>query len=276
MLPPGALTLLTVLEKLTGSDAETAQKRLAELTTGKGLTLHFTAPSSSGGDELTLRCRVIRKTVLSIDHVSGFVAVLSKAELRMAPSNLVALATGDELLAFGVADALTELVASANRTAHRRIVVEPTTTQARCIGKRTQLMAALKDFLTDSADQQAPVIVLREKTREIEIVIHDLDLGVPMGAIERTMNAPRHPPTGLESLGRLIRAVEESHGSMRLGDARGWGMRLVIRLHRARSVVVAGNSRNPGAMAVSEGLTRSSMSPPSTPRSHRPPPKSGR
>lgn len=277
MLAPGTLTLLTVLEKLTGSDPETAQKRLAELTTGNGLTLHLKAPSAAGGDELTLRCRVIRKTVLSVDHVGGFVAVLSKSEDRMVANNVVPLATGDELSDFGLSDAVTEMVASANRTALRHIILEPTTSQARCIGKRTRLMAALKNFLTDSADQQAPVIVLREKTREVELVIHDLDLGVPMGAIERTMNAPRHPPAGLDSLGRLILAVEESHGSMRLADARGWGMRLVIRLHRARSVVIAGNSRYPSAVAVSEGLSRSSssMSPPSLPRSHRPPPRSG-
>jgi hypothetical protein len=63
----------------------------------------------------------------------------------------------------------------------------------------------------------------------------------------------------------LILAVEESHGSMRVVSGRGWGSRLIVRLHRARSVVMVGHSRYPSALAVSEGTTRIS-SPPSAPR----------
>ena len=101
-----------------------------------------------------------------------------------------------------------------------------------------------------------------EKLRDLELIIHDLELGVPAGALERVMNAPHHPPAGLEALGRLILAVEESHGSMRLVSGRGWGSRLILRLHRARSVVMVGHSRYPSAVAVSEGLTRTSSFPP--------------
>jgi hypothetical protein len=113
--------------------------------------------------------------------------------------------------------------------------------------------------------QESPVLVLREKSRDLELIIHDLDLGVPAGALDRVMNAPHHPPAGLEALGRLILAVEESHGSMRVVSGRGWGSRLILRLHRARSVVMVGHSRYPSALAVSEGTTRIS-SPPSAPR----------
>jgi hypothetical protein len=198
--------------------------------------------------------------------------VISKTEeARIVASNVVPLASSDELSAFAVVTALEEVVALTNRTASRRVILEPSTSVAQCIGKRWRFMAALRGFLMEASSDQAPVIVVREKPRDVEVVIHDLDLGVPMGAIERVLNAPRNPPSGLETLGRLIIAVEESHGSMRLAKARGWGMRLVIRLHRARSVVVAGSSRHPSAVAVSEGQVRSSMAPPAVPRSRKPP-----
>jgi hypothetical protein len=277
MLAPGSLTLVTVLEKLTGSSVEEAQRRLAELVSSpRGLTLSLKGPGNSSSETLVLRCRALRKHVLSVEHVAGFVAVLVEADTRMIPTNVVALPAIDELSAFSLAKTIEEAVATANRTTRRRVIFEPTASTAQCIGKRSKLTQAIRAFMVDAAIHQSPVIVLREKSRELELVIHDLDLGVPMGAVERVMNAPNQPPPGLESLGVLILAVEESHGSMRVADARGWGMRLVIRLHRARSVVIAGNSRYPSAIAVSEGHTRSSMSPPPNPRSRRPPPDDSR
>jgi hypothetical protein len=274
MLAPGTLSLVTVLQTLASSDAETAQKRIADLSsTPAGLTIHFCAPKSAGGEALTLRCVAIRKRVLSVDHVGGFVAVLSKTEEeRVVTNNVVPLSVGDELSAFVLLSAIGEAVEGANRTAVRRVILEPSTSSAQCIAKRWRLVSALRSFLEESANEQSPVVVVREKSREVEIVIHDLDLGVPMGAIERVLNAPHHPPQGLETLGRLILVIEECHGSMRLANARGWGIRLVIRLHRARSIVVAGVSRHPAAVAVSEGQVRSSMVPPALPHSRRPPP----
>ncbi len=273
MLAPGSLTLVTVLEKLTGSTPEEAQLRLAELVGSPcGLTLQLKGPESARSETLMLRCRALRKHVLSVEHVAGFVAVLSESEMRMVPTNVVPLPALDELSAFSLSAVVEEVAATANRTVRRRVIFEPTASQAQCIGKRSKLVQALRAFMAEAATHQSPVIVLREKSRELELAIHDLDLGVPLGAIERAMNAPHHPPRGLESLGGLILAVEESHGSMRVADARGWGMRLVIRLHRARSVVVVGNSRYPSAIAVSEGRIRTSMAPPTNPRSRRPPP----
>jgi hypothetical protein len=274
MLAPGTLSLVSVLQTLASSDAETAQKRIADLSsTPAGLTIHFCAPKSAGGESLTLRCVAIRRRALSVDHVGGFVAVLSKTEEeRVVTNNVVPLTVGDDLSAFVLLSAVEEAVDGANRTAVRRVILEPSVSSAQCIAKRWRLVSALRGFLQESANEQSPVVVIREKSREVEVVVHDLDLGVPMGAIERVLNAPHHPPPGLETLGRLILAIEECHGSMRLAKARGWGIRLVIRLHRARSVVVAGVSRHPAAVAVSEGQVRSSMVPPALPRSRRPPP----
>jgi hypothetical protein len=273
LLAPGTLTLLAVIRQLTGSSEEEAQRRLAELASApQGLTLPLKAPASAGAVPLILRCRVLRKHALSVEHVAGFVAVLSEAEERVFATNVVPLPSADELSAFALAAAVEEVVAAANRTARRRVMFEPTASSAQCIGKRVKLVMALRVFIIDASTHESPVIVLREKARELELVVHDLDLGVPMGAVERVMNAPHHPPAGLESLGRLILAVEESHGSMRVADGRGWGMRLIIRLHRARSVVIAGNSRHPKAIAISEGSSRQSLAPPPNPRSRRPPP----
>jgi hypothetical protein len=273
LLAPGSLTLLAVIRQLTGSSEEEAQRRLAELASApQGLTLPLRAPASAGAVPLVLRCRVLRKHALSVDHVAGFIAVLSEAEERVFATNVVALPTADELGAFALAAAVEEVVAAANHSSRRRVKFEPTTSTAQCIGKRVKLVMALRAFLSDASTHESPVVVLREKAREVELVVHDLDLGVPMGAVERVMNAPHHPPAGLESLGRLILAVEESHGSMRVADGRGWGMRLIIRLHRARSVVIAGNSRYPSAIAVAEGSSRQSIAPAPKPRSRRPPP----
>ena len=163
--------------------------------------------------------------------------------------------------AFPLAMVVRDAIAGANRTLKRQVLLEPSMTAAHCIGKKTQLAAALRAFLPDSAMQESPVLVLREKSRDLELVIHDLDLGVPAGALDRVMNAPHHPPAGLEALGRLILAVEDSHGSMRVVSGRGWGSRLILRLHRARSVVMVGHSRHPSALAVSEGPTRISLPP---------------
>jgi hypothetical protein len=268
LVPAGALTLASVLERLLGATPELASQRLAELVSSKDpLRLPVTAPAASGGESLVLRCRALRKTALSVDHVTGFVATLARVEGsgRTSGTSPVISINVEELGAFPLASVVREAITGANRTLQRQVLLEPSMSAAHCIGKRAQLTAALRSFLTESAMQESPVLVVREKARDLELVIHDLDLGVPAGALDRVMNAPHHPPAGLEALGRLILAVEESHGSMRVVSGRGWGSRLILRLHRARSGVMVGHSRYPSALAVSEGRTRTS-SPPSAPR----------
>jgi len=270
LVPAGALTLASVLERLLGAPAEVASRRLADLVGSKeALRLPVTAPAAQGGEALILRCRALRRTALSVDHVTGFVATLGPAE--GATAGAVSRPNGagpiislqvEELSAFPLASAVRDAIAGANRTLQRQVLLEPSLTPAHCIGKKAQLTAALRTFLTDSAMQESPVLVLREKSRDLELIIHDLELGVPAGALDRVMNAPHHPPAGLEALGRLILAVEDSHGSMRVVSGRGWGSRLIVRLHRARSIVMVGHSRHPSALAVSEGLTRTSSLPP--------------
>jgi hypothetical protein len=268
LVPAGALTLANVLERLLGASPEVASQRLAELVSSREvLRLPVTAPAAQGGEALVLRCRALRKTALSVDHVTGFVATLAPAEgmSRQNGAAPVISLNAEELGAFPLASVVRDAIAGANRTLKRQVLLEPSMTSAHCIGKRAQLTAALRAFLADSAIQESPVLVLREKQRDLELIIHDLELGVPAGALDRVMNAPHHPPAGLEALGRLILAVEDSHGSMRVVSGRGWGSRLILRLHRARSVVMVGHSRYPTAVAVSEGLTRTSLPPPAPP-----------
>jgi hypothetical protein len=265
LVPAGALTLASVLERLLGAPAEVASQRLAELVSSKEpLRLPVTVPAAQGGQALVLRCRALRKTALSVDHVTGFVATLAPEEshARRNGSAPIISINLEELAAFPLASVVRDAIAGANRTLQRQVLLEPSMTTAHCIGKKGQLTAALRAFLTDSAMQESPVLVLREKSRDLELTIHDLELGVPAGALDRVLNAPHHPPAGLEALGRLILAVEDSHGSMRVVSGRGWGSRLILRLHRARSVVMVGHSRHPSALAVSEGLTRTSSLPP--------------
>lgn len=273
LVPPGALTLANVFETLCGATADAASRRVAELVSSKeGLRLPLSAPAAHGGEALTLRCRALRRTTLSVDHVTGFVATLAPAEGQnvRAAQTASPSATVEELSAFPLATVVRDAIAGAHRALRRQVLVEPTMTSGYCIGKQAQLTQALRSFLTDAAAQQSPVLVVRERTRDLELAIHDLDPGVPPGAIERVIQAPHHPPPGLESLGRLIVAVEESHGSMRVLPGRGWGSRLSLRLHRARSVVLAGNTRAPNVLAVSEGRTRMSSLPPVPARSMTP------
>src|SRR6185436_2001209 len=260
----GALTLANVLERLLGASPEVASQRLAELVSSQEVVrLAITAPAAQGGEALVLRCRALRKTTLSVDHVTGFVATLSPAEGASRQNGVAPVISlnVEELAAFPLASVVRDAIAGANRTLKRQVLLEPSMTSAHCIGKRVQLTAALRTFLADSAIQESPVLVLREKLRDLELIIHDLELGVPAGALDRVMNAPHHPPPGLEALGRLILAVEDSHGSMRVVSGRGWSSRLILRLHRARSVVMVGHSRYPSSVAVSEGLTRTSLPP---------------
>lgn len=268
LVPAGALTLASVLEQLLASPAEVASRRIAELVGSKeALRLPITTPAAQGGEALVLRLRALRRTVLSVDHVTGFVATLVPADTagpssRSGAGPIISIHNVEELSAFPLASVVRDAIAGVNRTLKRQVLVEPSMSPAHCIGKKAQLTSALRAFLTDSAMQESPVLVLREKSRDLELIIHDLDLGVPAGALERVLNAPHHPPAGLEALGRLILAVEESHGSMRVVSGRGWGSRLILRLHRARSVVMVGHSRFPSARAVSEGPTRTSQIPP--------------
>ncbi|MEY2931261.1 MAG: hypothetical protein RL033_2010 [Pseudomonadota bacterium] len=267
IVPAGALTLASVLEHLLAQPAEGASRRIAELVGSKdALRLTVTTPTAQGGEALTLRLRALRRTTLSVDHVTGFVATLVPTDApgpsSRGASPVISINGVEELSAFPLASVVRDAIAGVNRTLKRQVLLEPSMSAAHCIGKKGQLTAALRTFLTDSAMQESPVLVLREKSRDLELIIHDLDLGVPAGALDRVMNAPHHPPAGLEALGRLILAVEDSHGSMRVVSGRGWGSRLILRLHRARSVMMVGHSRFPSARAVSEGPNRTSQIPP--------------
>lgn len=263
-LPAGALTLSQVFEKLFGATADAASQRVAELVGSKdGLVLPLMAPASHGGDALVLRCRPLRRTTLSVDHVTGFVLTLGAAEgpaQRLA--SLQAPGTSlQELSAFPLATVIREVIVGVHRALRRQVLLEPSMTAGYCIGKQLQLTQALRAFLTDAAAQQAPVLVMRERERALELTIHDLDPGIPAGAIERVLEAPHHPPPGLESLARLLLAVEDSHGSLRVVTGRGWGSRLILRLHRARAVVMVGPTRATSALVISEGQTRTSIPP---------------
>ncbi|WP_437939236.1 hypothetical protein [Sorangium sp. So ce341] len=74
-------------------------------------------------------------------------------------------------------------------------------------------------------------------------------LGLPESALQRVLTAPGAAPAGLEPLGRLILAVEDSHGQAELKTNDGWGITLTVTLLRAhpRAFVAAHEGGKPAA-----------------------------
>ncbi|HYO97130.1 MAG TPA: hypothetical protein VER33_21615, partial [Polyangiaceae bacterium] len=68
----------------------------------------------------------------------------------------------------------------------------------------------------------------------VTLSVMDLQLGLPSVALERAVKAPTEAPDGLDALGQLVVAVEDSLGRVGLKGEDGWGATLSAALVRAR------------------------------------------
>lgn len=174
------------------------------------------------------------------NSVRGFLASLT--ELSSATSStssstqmqaIVPLG-GDPLVVFSLARLLQRIVSTLSGTVKLQTPREP----AHVVGHRTELKEALEGFLvgaaTDGGKSGGPVVSVKEHPDRIEVRILDLKLGVPSAALQRAVLAPSAPPPGLNHLGALIRAVENSHGHAELRTDGSWGVELELSLVRAR------------------------------------------
>ena len=106
------------------------------------------------------------------------------------------------------------------------------------VAHKKQLTEAVTRFLLDIAHNktaaEAAVLTVRESLQRVDLTIVHLKLGVPSAAVASAALAPSVPPPGLDALARLVTAVEDSHGQVRVKSTEGWGLRLTASLMRAR------------------------------------------
>ncbi|MGK4001770.1 hypothetical protein WMF31_04030 [Sorangium sp. So ce1036] len=235
-LPPGSLTLGDVLGA-TATDSAAVSLSSVMASDG-GIELSVAAPEPA-----VLSLRPLRRESDGSSWIAGYVAALIPAKPAASPSAnvrpLAARDATDPLCAFQLADLVTDAVASAARATGRAVRLEPIRGATHALGHRGELAQALEGFLTDVASRglpgHGPVVSVREASQGVQISILDVGfgLGLPESALQRVLTAPGAAPAGLEPLGRLILAVEDSHGHAELRTNDGWGITLTVTLLRA-------------------------------------------
>jgi hypothetical protein len=197
--------------------------------------------AAAGVGSLLLSVRAIRQNADGASWIAGYAVSLVAQD----PDNvrtLAAIGGGDPLVPFSLREAVAQAAASVAGATGRQLRVEAPRSTPQVLGHRIELSRALEWFLLDAVSaspRTGPVISLRERRRVVELMVLDLDLGVPQSALERVLLAPSAAPPGLEPLGRLVTAVENAHGSVAIQGDGGWGASLVIELLRARDRIVA-------------------------------------
>ncbi|MRG92370.1 hypothetical protein [Polyangium spumosum] len=239
-LPPGSIHLSQILVALTGCTAEEASTSLAEVLQSEAGLTGRSQPGTSPTFVLTVRA--LRQKADGFSSIVGYVAsVVEQPEDK--PTNVRALATApthDPLSAFPLSEVIAQAVAGTARTTGRQVKIEPMRGMGHVIGHRSALEKALEAFMVEAAGQspsaQPPVISVRETSTAVELSILDwsLGFGLPESALQRVLIAPGAAPPGLEVLGRLIMAIEDSHGAVQIRSEDGWGLTLVVSLLRAK------------------------------------------
>ncbi|WP_437982100.1 hypothetical protein [Sorangium sp. So ce117] len=251
-LPPGSLTLGDVLGATSASDAAVSLSSV--MASDDGIELSVTAPEPA-----VLSVRPLRRESDGSSWIAGYVAALIPVQ-QAAPvsDNVRPLAVrdaADPLCAFQLGDVVADAVASASRATGRAVRLEPIRGATHALGHRGELEQVLEAFLTDVAGRglpgHGPVVSVREAPQGVQLSILDVGfgLGLPESALQRVLTAPGSAPAGLEPLGRLILAVEDSHGHAELKTNDGWGITLTVTLLRAhpRAFVSANEGGKPAA-----------------------------
>jgi hypothetical protein len=218
--------------------------RAAPLLSGignNGFTVDIPLGRAEAPEVRSLRLRVVPLGDANDENsVRGFLASLT--ELSQATSSTssstqmqaVVQLGGDPLVVFSLARLLQRVVSTLSGSVKLQTPREP----AHVVGHRMELKEALEGFLVSAAAESAkgggPVVSVKEHQDRIEVRILDLKLGVPSAALQRAVLAPSAPPPGLNHLGALIRAVENSHGHAELRTDGSWGVELELSLVRAR------------------------------------------
>ncbi len=245
LLPPGTLPVSVVLAAF----AEAAGARTPPLASvadaPDGVTMRLRAPEKDGGApsaNLKLTVRALFSSAESTPSIEGYIAALIENEPGSAEitdiSDAASTKSNPGLSIFSLSDLVSEVTAAASRRTGRPVRFEPPRTRAHVAGQRARLARALEEFLVDACARlgadRGPVVRIQERHNTITLSVMDLQLGLPSGALQRAVDAPSEAPDGLDALGQLVVAVEDSLGRVGLKGEDGWGATLTAGLVRAR------------------------------------------
>jgi hypothetical protein len=235
----GQLTLKQLLGGLAQKTGATPPA-LTEIDAG-GYSLEVPVPQSAGQRVKSLSLRVVALQKGTNRDPTGFVGSLTESAILTAsliPRPSILQQTVSSLQVFPLSKLLADLVAQIAHRTEGKVALQSPRDECHVVAHRADLESALETFLVEAArhagGKNGPVLALSEKRSRVELRILDLRLDAPRPALERTLRAPSSPPAGLDALGGLILAVENSHGEVRLASDQSWGTVLVLALIRAR------------------------------------------
>ncbi len=247
-LEPGALALTDVLEVLS-REAGVKTPTLEDITesgTTMDISLSASSQASSRGETLLFAVRRFAK-----NGTPGFVASLVEVDQVSStlPPNVEFLTErGDPLVVLPLSRALQDMVSDIAPRTDGKLRLQTPRFPGYVVAHREEVLRALEAFLLEAAaasGTSGPTLVMKERGKRVELVILDLQLGAPAAALKRTLLAPSKPPPGLQALGELTRAIENSHGSVTLRNEEGWSTQLTASFVRANPHVVLRCSVSP-------------------------------
>lgn len=253
-LSPGSLrigTVLNALAKLGGREVS-----LVELAK-EGASSSFVVPAAKGAAGHRFTLRALHEESDGVSWVAGYVGALV-VESRGAESSEEGQVLAfrpqtetDSLRVRSLSDCAQAAARSAMAQVGKPVRFEPARYPGYAIAYHDELRDALTDLLCELAPRdpsgRGPVVAVAENDNQVELTILDLQFGLPISALMRVLLAPSDPPAGLEVFGRFVRAVVESHGSVKLSED-DWGLSVKAELLRARPLRRLPSMR-PSAMA---------------------------
>jgi hypothetical protein len=239
-LRPGQLGLRALIDSLTQQIGSPAP--LLSGIKPDGLNVDIPLSSAQSATVNALRLHVVRLADDDAGGVGGFLATLIELPSNshtMAPrASLAPRQHGDPLVVFSLARLVQRMVGNVGAEVRAKIRMQTPRDAAHVVAHRAELKDALQNFIVAAAKLAGkgagPIIAFRELDQRVELRLLDLRLGAPVAALERAVLAPSAPPPGLNQLGALVRAVENSHGCVKIETDDSWGLELELSFVRAR------------------------------------------
>lgn len=257
-LLPGTLMVGDILGNLRDDHGESAS--LAQVIGSEtGVRYEVPVPRAETDDPndpqrmMVFTLGALREQADGLSWVAGYVGTL--AEAVMAPTveqgNTVRLPIGtavDVLTVQALSTSIRDVARAAAASSGRPVQYESPREMGHAIAYHRSLADALTDLLYDlslrDTSGNGPVLTVEEGTETVDIHIMDVMFGLPTSALRRALLAPSDPPDGLQSFGRLVLSVSDSHGRVRVKED-DWGVTVTASLLRARPLAVRPSLRPP-------------------------------